>query len=91
MKIYLDNAATTKVADEVYKEMSPYFTEKYGNASSVHEMGQEAKEALEKSRKAIAKLIGANCLDEFSPSIDHDQINLQAANIIWRCELPVFV
>lgn len=57
--IYLDNAATTKVDDEVMKTMIPYFTEKYGNASSVHFVGQEAKEGLEKSRKIIAKSIGA--------------------------------
>lgn len=57
--IYLDNAATTKVDDEVVKAMMPYFSERYGNASSVHFMGQEAKEALEKSRKRIAKEIGA--------------------------------
>jgi cysteine desulfurase len=57
--IYLDNAATTKVDDEVMKTMIPYFTEHYGNASSVHFVGQDAKSALEKSRKIIAKSIGA--------------------------------
>ena len=57
--IYLDNAATTKVDDEVLKTMLPYFTEHYGNASSVHFVGQKAKEALENSRKIIAKSIGA--------------------------------
>jgi cysteine desulfurase len=58
-QIYLDNAATTKVDEKVVKEMLPYFTEKYANASSTHFMGQEAKAALEKSRKIIAKTIGA--------------------------------
>ncbi|RLG15775.1 cysteine desulfurase NifS [Candidatus Pacearchaeota archaeon] len=58
-QIYFDNAATTKVDDEVLKEMLPYFNEKYGNASSVHFMGQEAKNALEKARKIIAKSINA--------------------------------
>jgi len=57
--IYLDNAATTKVDDAVLKEMTPYFNEKYGNASSIHIFGQQAKEALEKSRKTIAKAINA--------------------------------
>ncbi|MEK6906344.1 MAG: aminotransferase class V-fold PLP-dependent enzyme, partial [Nanoarchaeota archaeon] len=42
-QIYLDNAASTKVSDEVVKEMLPYFSEKFGNASSQHQVGQEAK------------------------------------------------
>ncbi len=58
-QIYLDNAATTKVDDEVLKTMNPYFNEKYANASSTHFMGQEAKNAIEKSRKIIAKAINA--------------------------------
>ena len=58
-QIYLDNAATTRLDDEVLKAMIPYFNEKYANASSTHFMGQEAKSALEKSRKIIAKEIGA--------------------------------
>lgn len=59
MKVYLDNAATTKVDDKVVKEMIPYFTEKYGNASSLHNYGNFASEALEKSRKIIAEKINA--------------------------------
>ena len=58
-QIYLDNAATTKVDDRVLKAMLPYFDERYGNASSQHLIGQEAKNALEKSRKIIAKSINA--------------------------------
>ncbi len=58
-RIYFDNAATTKVDDEVLKTMLPYFSEKYANASSIHFMGQEAKNALEKSRNIIARAIGA--------------------------------
>ena len=48
MKVYLDNAATTKVDKKVLKEMIPYFSEDYGNASSLHMRGTEAKNALEK-------------------------------------------
>jgi len=58
-QIYLDNAATTKVDEDVVKAMLPYFSEKYGNASSQHLVGQEAKRALEESRRIIAKSIGA--------------------------------
>jgi cysteine desulfurase len=59
-QIYFDNAATTKVDDKVVKEMLPYFTEDYGNASSQHDFGVKAKEVLEKSRRIIAKSIKAN-------------------------------
>ncbi len=57
--IYLDNAATTKIDSKVVKAMLPYFQEKYGNASSQHLIGQEAKNALEKSRRTIARAISA--------------------------------
>ena len=57
--IYFDNAATTPVDEAVVKEMLPYYTEKYGNASSQHLLGQEAKRALEESRDTIASSIGA--------------------------------
>lgn len=58
-RIYMDHAATTPVAEEVVKAMLPYFAEHFGNASSIHSFGQEAKAALENSRKIIAKSINA--------------------------------
>lgn len=57
--IYLDNAATTQVAPEVLDAMLPYFTEEYGNASSVYEFGSKSKAAITKSREIIANAIGA--------------------------------
>lgn len=60
MKIrYFDNAATTKVKEEVLEEMFPYFLEQYGNPSSIYSLGREAKRALEKARKRVSDLI--NC------------------------------
>ncbi len=59
-RIYLDNAATTKVDPNVLAEMLPYFSDKYGNASSPHSAGSEAREALEESRARVAALIGAS-------------------------------
>ena len=59
MRAYLDNGATTMAAPEVVKVVNEYFTDKYGNASSLHRLGQEAKEALENSREIIAKAINA--------------------------------
>ncbi|MEW5759163.1 MAG: cysteine desulfurase NifS [Candidatus Thermoplasmatota archaeon] len=58
-KVYLDHAATTPIDDEVFKEMLPYFTEYYGNASSLHSFGREAHNAMEKARAKVAHLIGA--------------------------------
>ncbi|MDD5178257.1 MAG: cysteine desulfurase family protein [Candidatus Nanoarchaeia archaeon] len=60
MRVYLDNAATTKVDDEVIKAMNPYFNKIYGNASSLHSFGNEAKNALENSRRIIAEKINAD-------------------------------
>ena len=57
--IYLDNAATTKTAPEVVEAMLPYFTEFYGNASSVYGFAGNSKEAMANAREAIAKALGA--------------------------------
>jgi len=58
-RIYLDYAATTPMHPEVLTAMQPYFSDKFGNPSSLHSTGQEAKEAIERSRKAIAEILGA--------------------------------
>ncbi|MCL0057626.1 cysteine desulfurase NifS [Dehalococcoidales bacterium] len=58
-RIYLDYAATTPTHPEVVKAMLPYFTELFGNPSSVYSYGQEAKEAIEEARVKVADLIGA--------------------------------
>ncbi len=57
--IYLDNAATTKTAPEVVEAMLPYFSELYGNPSSVYSFSQKSKEAITKARETIAKSLGA--------------------------------
>lgn len=57
--IYLDNAATTKTAPEVVEAMLPYFTEFYGNPSSVYGFSSKSKEAVENSREIIANALGA--------------------------------
>jgi cysteine desulfurase len=58
-RIYLDHAATTPVHPEVAKAMLPYFTEAFGNPSSIYSYGQEARGAIEEARTKVAKLIGA--------------------------------
>src|SRR3989344_7610044 len=58
-QIYMDNVATTKVRKEVVSEMQKYMLEDYGNPSSQHELGQRARNAIDKARTEIAKEIGA--------------------------------
>src|SRR6476660_4958783 len=58
-RIYLDHSATTPVDPRVVDEMLPYLTEKFGNASSIHHFGQEAKAAVDKARHQVAGLINA--------------------------------
>lgn len=58
--IYLDNAGTTKTSHEVVNAMMPFFEEEYGNASSLHSMGQRAKEHLDAARKIVAECINAD-------------------------------
>ena len=58
MRVYADNAATTRVSQAALNAMMPYFTEVYGNPSSLHSFGQEAKEALENARERIAARLG---------------------------------
>ena len=58
--IYLDNAASTQIHDDVLTSMLPYLKEQYGNASSIHRYGRMSRKAIEKSRKQIASLINAD-------------------------------
>jgi cysteine desulfurase len=58
-RVYLDNNATTPVLPEVFEAMRPYFQEQFGNASSIHLDGQQARAAVERARESVAKLLGA--------------------------------
>ena len=58
--IYLDNASTTKVSKEVLDAMLPYFSDNFGNCSSLHNLGQKAKESLETARSQIASVLNAS-------------------------------
>ncbi|HBI72267.1 MAG TPA: cysteine desulfurase NifS [Lachnospiraceae bacterium] len=59
-KIYLDNAATTKTRPEVVEAMLPYFTEKFGNPSSIYEFASQNRKAVDEAREIIAKSLGAD-------------------------------
>jgi len=58
--VYVDHSATTYVKKEVLNEMLPYFSEKYGNASSIYSKGLESKEAIDKARKQVSDALGCN-------------------------------
>lgn len=67
-KIYFDNAATTPVRKEVVEAMMPYFTESFGNPSSVYQIAQMNKKAVDESRETIAKALGAQANEIFFTS-----------------------
>ena len=68
MRVYADNAATTRVSKTALDAMMPYFTEVYGNPSSLHSFGQEAKEALENARERIAAHLGCQSREVYFTS-----------------------
>jgi len=74
--IYFDNAASTAVHPEVVKEMLPYFDVQYGNPSSIHQFGRKTKNAIEKARKQVAALIGAEPDEITLPQVELNQITL---------------
>jgi len=57
-RVYLDNNATTPVLAEVFEAMRPYFSEQFGNASSIHHHGQQTRAAVERARESVAALLG---------------------------------
>ena len=66
--VYADNAATTPVSKAVLDEMMPYFTEKFGNASSIYALGRNAQRDLEDARERVAKTIGASASEIYFTS-----------------------
>ncbi|MGI6161276.1 MAG: cysteine desulfurase NifS [Christensenellales bacterium] len=67
-RIYMDNAATTAIRPEVLEAMTPYLTSIYGNASSVHSFGREARSAIDAAREQVAKALGAKAQEIYFTS-----------------------
>ena len=81
---YFDNAATTKVKQEVLNEMVPFFDEKYGNPSAIYAIAREAKKAIENSREKVASLIGANKNDIIFTSSGSEADNTAIKGIAFK-------
>ena len=60
MEYYFDNAATTKLDENVLNEMIPYYLKEYGNPSAVYKLGRNAKKAIEDVRETVAKVLNAD-------------------------------
>ena len=82
MKVYLDNAATTAIHPEVIKEMTQMMQHQFGNPSSIHSYGREARVAIEDARKRVARLLKASPSDIFFMSG-----GTEANNMAIRCSI----
>ena len=82
--IYMDNSATTPVKKEVLDEMLPYFSEMYGNPSSVYSLGSRSKVAVEDAREKVAKAIGANSKEIFFTAGGSEADNWALKGIAYR-------
>jgi cysteine desulfurase len=87
--IYLDNAATTPVRSEVLDAMQPYLSEKYGNPSSIHSLGQEAREAIEKARAVVANALNCESSEVYFTGSITEADNLVLAGIIRAIRVGV--
>ena len=81
-RIYLDNNATTPVLPEVFEAMRPYFTERFGNASSIHHHGQETRAAVENARESVAELLGCSASEIVFTSGGTEGDNLAISGLV---------
>jgi len=82
-RVYLDHSATTPVRPEVLEAMLPYFSAEYGNASSVHSWGREARIAVDLGREKVAHLIGATLSEIIFTSGGTESDNLALRGVAW--------
>ncbi len=82
-RIYFDNAATTPLDPEVLDAMMPYFTEKFGNPSSIYSYGRETRMAIENARKSVAKILNAHPAEIFFTSGGTESSNTAISRAIY--------
>jgi len=81
-RIYLDNNATTPVLPEVFEAMRPYFSEQFGNASSIHHHGQQTRAAVEDARESVAALLGCRASEIVFTGGGTEADNLAIAGLV---------
>ena len=81
--IYMDNAAGTRLLEEVYEEMLPFFTTEFGNPSSIHKAGTKPKEAVESACECVADLIGAQPKEIYFTSCGSESNNFAIKGTAW--------
>ncbi|MBU2915562.1 MULTISPECIES: cysteine desulfurase family protein [Reichenbachiella] len=91
MKVYLDNSATTPVDPEVLEEMMPYFSEIFGNPSSIHAHGRAARSVVERSRKKIAELLNTSPAEIFFTSGGTEADNMVLRSAVETLGLQVVI
>jgi len=89
MKVYLDYAATTPVYPEVIEAMKPFWNEKFGNASSLHSWGREARTAVEKSRAKVAEILNCQPEEIIFTGTTTTSDNLAILGVVGSCGLWV--
>ena len=82
--MYLDNSATTQVSDEVFEEMKPYFTQEFGNPSTLYKIGRESKKALDLARQRVADAINAKPEEIIFTSGGSESDNLAIKGIAFK-------
>ena len=82
--MYLDNSATTQVSQEVFEEMKPYFTEEFGNPSTLYKIGRESKKALDQARQRVADAINAKPEEIIFTSGGSESDNLAIKGIAFK-------
>lgn len=81
-RIYLDNNATTPVLPDVFEAMRPYFTDRFGNASSIHHHGQDTRAAVESARESVAALLGSGAPEIVFTSGGTEADNLAISGVV---------
>jgi len=87
-RVYLDHAATTPLDPEVFESMKPYLLEEYGNASSVHQLGRQARVAMEEARERVAACLGAEASEIVFTSGGTEADNLAVKGVLREVSSP---